>query len=162
MSTNQNNTVEELIQGVLNHGPDVLAHCLYSNSVEVEKYFNRILVEHLDYPVPKQSSNKENWFIPDSYKSMDIESWLLNLCKTPDEITRVKSELDLYKQNNMIPVLNAIKYIVDTLRQHKIVWGVGRGSSVASYVLYLIGVHKIDSIKYNIPIEEFFKGEKNG
>jgi DNA polymerase III alpha subunit len=55
-----------------------------------------------------------------------------------------------------------MKYIVDTLRANNIVWGVGRGSSVASYVLHLIGVHKIDSIKYSIPIEEFFKGEING
>jgi hypothetical protein len=31
---------------------------------------------------------------------------------------------------------------------------------VASYVLHIIGVHKIDSVKYNLPIEEFFKGEK--
>jgi DNA polymerase III alpha subunit len=57
----------------------------------------------------------------------------------------------------MIPVLKTMKYIVDTLRANNIVWGVGRGSSVASYVLHIIGVHKIDSIKYNIPIEEFFK-----
>jgi DNA polymerase III alpha subunit len=71
-------------------------------------------------------------------------------------------ELNLYRHQGMIPVLNAMKYIVDTLRTNNIVWGVGRGSSVASYVLYLIGVHKIDSIKYNIPIEEFFKGEING
>ena len=57
----------------------------------------------------------------------------------------------------MTPVLKAMKYIVDTLRANNVVWGVGRGSSVASYVLHIIGVHKIDSIKYNIPIEEFFK-----
>jgi DNA polymerase III alpha subunit len=57
----------------------------------------------------------------------------------------------------MIPVLKTMKYIVDTLRANNIVWGVGRGSSVASYVLHIIGVHKINSIKYNIPIEEFFK-----
>jgi len=59
-------------------------------------------------------------------------------------------------------VLHVMKYVVDTLRENQIVWGVGRGSSVASYVLYLIGVHKIDSIKYKLPIEEFFKGEQNG
>jgi DNA polymerase III alpha subunit len=50
-----------------------------------------------------------------------------------------------------------MKYIVDTLRKNQIVWGVGRGSSVASYALYLIGVHKIDSVKYDLPIGEFFK-----
>ena len=55
-----------------------------------------------------------------------------------------------------------MKYVVDTLRDNNIVWGVGRGSSVSSYVLYLIGIHKIDSVKYALPIDEFFKGEQNG
>jgi DNA polymerase III alpha subunit len=45
------------------------------------------------------------------------------------------------------------------MRSSNIVWGVGRGSSVASYALYLIGIHKIDPIKYNLSINEFFKGE---
>ena len=35
--------------------------------------------------------------------------------------------------------------------------GVGRGSSVASYILYLIGVHRIDSIKYNLDWKEFLR-----
>jgi DNA polymerase III alpha subunit len=52
-----------------------------------------------------------------------------------------------------------MKYVVDTLRNNQVVWGVGRGSSVASYVLFIIGVHKIDSVKYKLPINEFFKGE---
>jgi DNA polymerase III alpha subunit len=43
------------------------------------------------------------------------------------------------------------------MRDNNIVWGVGRGSSVASYVLYLLGIHKIDSIKYNLSPDEFFK-----
>jgi DNA polymerase III alpha subunit len=59
----------------------------------------------------------------------------------------------------MYDVLHVMKYIVDTLRENKVLWGVGRGSSVSSYVLFLLGIHKIDSIKYNLPIEEFFKGE---
>jgi len=62
----------------------------------------------------------------------------------------------------MYDVLHVMKYIVDTLRANNILWGVGRGSSVASYVLFLIGIHKVDSIKYNLPIEEFFKGDNNG
>ena len=72
---------------------------------------------------------------------------------------RVQSELVLFRQLNMIPLLKYIKYLVDTMRENKVVWGVGRGSSVASYVLYLIGVHKIDSIKYELDINEFLKQE---
>ena len=66
-------------------------------------------------------------------------------------------ELRLFAKHDMIPMLKTMKYVVDTLRANNVVWGVGRGSSVASYVLHIIGVHKIDSVKYNIPIEEFFK-----
>jgi DNA polymerase III alpha subunit len=54
-------------------------------------------------------------------------------------------------------LLKYLKYLVDTMRENKIVWGVGRGSSVASYALYLIGVHKVDSIKYQLDINEFLK-----
>ena len=57
----------------------------------------------------------------------------------------------------MIELLHFMKYLVDTLRKNNVVWGVGRGSSVASYILYLIGVHKVDSIKYNLDINEFLK-----
>jgi DNA polymerase III alpha subunit len=89
---------------------------------------------------------------------MDIEEFLVNQC--PEEnYPRLVKELELYQKYDMVMVLKTIKYIVDTLRKHEVVWGVGRGSSVASYALYLIGVHKIDSVKYNLPIDEFFKGE---
>jgi DNA polymerase III alpha subunit len=87
---------------------------------------------------------------------MDIEELVVQVC--PEEnYNRIITELELFRKNNMIPVLLAMKFVVDTLRANNIVWGVGRGSSVASYVLYLIGVHKVDSVKYNLPIEEFFK-----
>ena len=70
---------------------------------------------------------------------------------------RVEEELALYKARNLYPILQLMIYIVDMMRKNNLVWGVGRGSSVASYVLYLIGIHKIDSIKYNLDIEEFLK-----
>ena len=50
-----------------------------------------------------------------------------------------------------------LKYLVDTMRDNQVIWGVGRGSSVASYVLYLIGIHKIDSMYYDLPINEFLR-----
>jgi len=47
--------------------------------------------------------------------------------------------------------------MVDTFRKNNVVWGVGRGSSVSSYVLYLLGVHRVDSIKYKLNINEFLR-----
>ena len=87
---------------------------------------------------------------------MDIEGFLVDQCPKQN-YQRLVDELVLFRQHNMIPLLRYLKYLVDTMRENNIVWGVGRGSSVASYVLYLIGVHKIDSIKYDLDIKEFLK-----
>ena len=82
---------------------------------------------------------------------------MLDKCSTQEEVDRVATELHLYKERNMYPVLRWLVYFIDTMRSKDIVWGVGRGSSVASYVLYLIGVHRINSIRYNLDIAEFLK-----
>lgn len=158
MSTN--NTIEQLTEGVLIHGPDVLSHCV-SHDPSVLAYLSRVRDEFLDYPAPSAEFTQPVWFMPKSYHNVDIESFLLAHSPVANH-PRVLQELALFKQHNMMPVLNMMKYVVDTLRANHVVWGVGRGSSVASYVLHIIGVHKIDSIKYNIPIQEFFKGDQNG
>jgi DNA polymerase III alpha subunit len=103
------------------------------------------------------ANNQKNWFMPEEYRLYDIVDWLYRECRTVEEKNRVTLELKLYAQHNMIMVLKYLKYLVDTMRSNNIVWGVGRGSSVASYCLYLLGVHKIDSIKYDLDIHEFLK-----
>ncbi len=154
------NTLENLIKGVMQHGPEILEDCV-ANPNDIINYLQRIDQERLDYPITKLEVDTSNWFIPDSYKQLDIEEFLVTQCPEQN-YQRLINELDLFKQNNMMPVLKTMKYVVDTLRKNNIVWGVGRGSSVSSYVLYLIGIHKIDSVKYDLPIDEFFKGEQNG
>lgn len=100
--------------------------------------------------------NQKNWFMPKNYCSNLIED-IYKLCKTEQELERVNIELELFEKHNMIDVLFYLKYLVDVMKQNNIVCGVGRGSSVSSYVLYLIGVHKINSIKYDLDINEFLK-----
>ncbi len=141
-------------------GPDILENCT-ADLADLQTYINRIAEEHLNYPIPPKEINSNHWFVPNDYKDMDIEEFLVNSCPK-ENYDRLVTELQLFQQNGMIPVLKTMKFVVDTLRKNNIVWGVGRGSSVASYVLFLIGVHKIDSVKYNLPIDEFFKGEQNG
>lgn len=101
--------------------------------------------------------NQAHWNMPDDYLCMDIAKWLLERCQTEAELQRVGEELLLYQERNLFPLLQFLKYLVDTMRSNNIVWGVGRGSSVASYVLYLIGVHKINSMYYDLDIAEFLK-----
>jgi len=101
-------------------------------------------------------TNQRNWFMPADYCPNLVEM-LYGMCETNEQRDRVSSELELFIQHGMLDLLYYLKYLVDTMREHKIVWGVGRGSSVASYCLYLIGIHKIDSLKYNLDIKEFLK-----
>lgn len=103
--------------------------------------------------------NQNNWFMPDEYKNFQIEKWLLDQCENLDQVERIRKELNLFQKYNMLQVLLYLKYLVDTIRKNNIVCGVGRGSSVASYALFLIGVHKIDSLKYQLDINEFLKEE---
>jgi DNA polymerase III alpha subunit len=104
------------------------------------------------------STLQTNWNMPEEYKTLDIEQWLIEQCPPWDpESTRLNEELVEYKARNMLDLLRWLKYFVDTMRANNIVWGVGRGSSVASYALYLIGVHKINSIKYNLDWQEFLR-----
>lgn len=103
-------------------------------------------------------ANQCDWFMPEEYSKFPIVDWLYEQCTTEKEHARVDEELLLFIQHGMFDLLFYLKYLVDTMRENNIVWGVGRGSSVASYVLYLIGVHRINSIKYNLDINEFLKG----
>lgn len=103
------------------------------------------------------TESQNNWYMPDEYKNMDIAQWILNQCKEDYELQRVGQELILFQEKDLFPLLCYCKYLVDTMRDNNIVWGVGRGSSVSSYVLYLIGVHRIDSLHYDLSIDEFLK-----
>jgi DNA polymerase III alpha subunit len=88
---------------------------------------------------------------------MDIAQWLLNQCKTQEELQRVGEELMLYQDRDLFNLLRYMKYMVDTFRKNNIVWGLGRGSSVSSYILFLLGVHKVNSIYFDLSIDEFLR-----
>ena len=102
---------------------------------------------------------QSEWFMPEEYKNKDIVWHVHNVKETytQEERDRIEEELDAFRERNMFPLLRYMVYLVDYMRKNNIVWGVGRGSSVASYVLYLLGVHRVDSIKYNLNIKEFLK-----
>ena len=101
--------------------------------------------------------NQSNWLMPDQYKNLDIAEHVLNLCDSEAALQRVGEELLLYQARDLFDLLRYLKFLVDIMKQNNLIWGVGRGSSVASYVLYLLGVHRIDSIHYNLDIAEFLR-----
>ena len=100
---------------------------------------------------------QSEWFMPDEYKNMDIYSWLEQRCETTEQVERLDEEFKEFENRNMLPLLQYMKYLVDFMRENNIVWGVGRGSSVSSFVLYLIGVHRINPIHFDLDWREFLR-----
>lgn len=102
------------------------------------------------------------WAIPDAYKTLDIESYVLGLKVAQDElyeqrIERLAKELMLFDQHGLFDVLRLLVYIIDELKKAKVVWGTGRGSSCSSYLLFLIGLHAVDPVKYEVDISDFIR-----
>jgi len=117
----------------------------------VEYAFTDMTVEEFD--TMKQNS----WHMPDEYRRMDIAEYILSLCDSDARLQRCGEELLLFQERNLFDLLRYLKYLVDTLQSNRMIWGVGRGSSVASYVLYLLGVHRIDSMFYDLDPTEFLR-----
>jgi DNA polymerase III alpha subunit len=97
------------------------------------------------------------WNIPQDIAELDLDVYFAQKVSTVEEAVRVADELALYRERNMEPMLRFMIHLVNVMTEHKIVWGVGRGSSVSSFLLYLAGLHSINSVKYNLDIKEFIR-----
>jgi len=158
-------TEEDLCDLVMKgHAPVELSGMIVESTVEL-----LYLTELLD-PVPQWTHEQEHinpaefhaqqqavWHMPEQYRSMDIAAHVLGLCSTEAELQRCGKELLLYQERGLFDLLRFMVYMVDVMTEHEIIWGVGRGSSVASYVLYKLQVHRIDSMYYNLDVEEFLR-----
>jgi DNA polymerase III alpha subunit len=108
--------------------------------------------------LPVNIENNTDFWLPDYYRELDVDKYITDLCPDSDIArARVEAELQMFTARNLTDILRLLIHIVTILRKNNVVWGVGRGSSVASYCLYLLGVHRVDSIKYDLDIKEFLK-----
>lgn len=113
--------------------------------------------KHHEKPADMDLRLQSQWHMPESYSKIDVLAYLLERCQNDSERERVEAEYDLFEKKNFTKVLQFLIYFVDTLRANNVVWGVGRGSSVASFCLFLIGVHKINPLLYNLDYREFLR-----
>ena len=147
---------------------DINPHTVTMTNTSVIDKYNHfcslfLMDSSIDVETPEDGTDKynkendENWYMPAEYRGLSLWNYLMVRCDTQEQRDRVEQELEEYEKRGLYPLLRFMIYLVDTLRENDIVWGVGRGSSVASYVLYLIGVHRVDSIKYDLDYKEFFR-----
>jgi DNA polymerase III alpha subunit len=135
--------------------PDQFNHAVQSMFVDwpkLQQYIcSDVSVEEFD------QSQQQLWYMPQEYRDMDIAQYVLDTCSSEAELQRVGEELLRFQELELFDLLRYLKYLVDTLRTAGVVWGVGRGSSVSSFVLFKIGVHRIDSLYYDLDHREFLK-----
>ena len=161
----ENDVCDLLMQG---RDLDSLNHVVVDPSINLEE-----LVMHVERPdslltwtfpynqstsVPEfHLTQQMNWHMPTEYKQLDIAAHILGMCESEAELQRCGEELLLYQERNLFDLLRYLKYLVDVMLENNIIWGVGRGSSVASFVLYKLEVHRIDSLHYNLDVTEFLR-----
>jgi len=158
----ESDIVDLVMQG---HDPAVFADMIVDSTVDLDRWPDwsetvpGFQQQHFhSCSVPEfHAAQQQNWHMPESYKNMDIAEHVLGMCQTDAELQRCGAELMLYQERDLFDLLRYLKYLVDIMQQNNIIWGVGRGSSVASHVLYLMGVHRINSLYYNLDIQEFLR-----
>jgi DNA polymerase III alpha subunit len=104
------------------------------------------------------------WSYPNEYKTLDLDAYLSDLANIVQQdalfekrLARLAQEILLFEKHDLHELLRVLIYVVDMLRKSKTVWGVGRGSSCSSYILFLIGLHAVDVVKYEIDISDFIR-----
>lgn len=151
-------------------GQDVtsMSHVTVDPALDIERLINSIqdgsqlmtwtFPEGSDISIPEFDRRRQDfWMMPAEYRDTDIASYVLSLCETEAQLQRVGQELLMFQERDLFPMLCYLRYLVDVMRENHVIWGVGRGSSVASYVLYLMGVHRVDSLYYDLDPGEFLR-----
>lgn len=107
------------------------------------------------FDVPDPSDRQ--WFTPAPYDQIDLDAHVLARCASEQARVRATCELKIIHHLGVNHIFRHLIYLVDTWRSEGLVWGVGRGSSVSCFVLYVIGVNRINPLDYELPMTEFFK-----
>jgi DNA polymerase III alpha subunit len=148
------------------HNSAELKNMIVDDSVDLEKA--SMFLEYVPAFLSASYNDKETieqfhrscqkrWHMPETYQQLDIAEHVLSLCNNEAELQRCGHELMLFQERGLFDLLRYLKYLADTMTEHRLIWGVGRGSSVASYVLYKLKIHRIDSLYYNLSPEEFLR-----
>ena len=149
---NENSILDLIMQGIDISKSDFLVQDANTDLSNVIQYKDpNTSIEEFD------KQNQTNWHMPNAYKELDIAKYVLSLCTSQEELQRCGEELMLYQERKLFNLLRYSKHLVDTMKRNNIIWGVGRGSSVSSYVLYKLEIHKVDSMFYKLDITEFLR-----
>jgi hypothetical protein len=129
--------------------------------------FNSLADDAISLSKIKNDMLDMSWAIPQKYLDIRLDQYIAGKLaehylrqapkeRNPEYSARAKAELIEINLRGLDSLFKTLIYAVDKFKESDTVWGVGRGSSCASLVLYLIGLHKVDPVRFNIPLTEFF------
>lgn len=159
--------IEDVIQGLLEG--TVPSNVYVDNNNEIEKYRKSCqqsnktplkLLNPIEHHLPPKEyllSKSKSWMVPEEYFNIDIIDYLLERCSNEIEQIRMVNEMNEFINRDQVEILHVLIYLIDEMNKHNIVWGVGRGSSVACFIFYLIGLNRINPLDFDIDYKEFFK-----
>jgi DNA polymerase III alpha subunit len=106
----------------------------------------------------------QQYILPARFLNLDLRQHVLEKYNehlngaSPKEIElhRIDAELEEISNRNIENLFKTIIFVVESFRRQGIVFGVGRGSSCACFILFLIGLNLVNPMVYNIPLDEFF------
>lgn len=87
----------------------------------------------------------------------------LGICKYPNKkeyIAQVRHEFDVLEKLEYLNYFCIIDDMISYCRENNIPTGLGRGSVVGSLTAYLMGITRLDPIKYNLVFERFANPER--
>lgn len=108
--------------------------------------------------------------IPPQYKDdLDYIRHLLwnsmkekGLDKKPEYIERVKEELEIMNNDGFVPYFLVLYDVFNWCRQNNVMTGPGRGSGAGCLMNYLLGITRIDPLKFELQFDRFYNAGRKG
>jgi DNA polymerase-3 subunit alpha len=149
-------TREEVIEETKTKGYniDLVKECL-DNTFVIDSKCEKYELKSKEVFMPRFSDNSYK-VLCDKVKKALIEKKL----EKKAYVERVKHELNVIKLKKMEDYFLIVADICDFARENNVFCGIGRGSGGGSLVVYLLGITKIDPIKYNLLFERMLNVQR--
>ena len=132
-----------------------------------DNYFSNLKLPLYGVRLPEfniESRLKKQYGLKEDSSNYDF---LMQVCRTnfkklkiakedfPKYSERVKYELETIKELGFLDYILLVWTVINYCNENSIPVGLGRGSAAGSLILYLLGVTKVDPIKYELFFERF-------
>lgn len=101
---------------------------------------------------------------PHEHTTSDLERLEELICfssRLPEDsdvyMKRAEMEFKYFVETKNVKFLLKVYDLIQTLKKDGVVWGIGRGSSCASLVFYLLFINDVDPVKWGIKFSELTK-----